>query len=350
MYRQFFSLIFAVMTGLSLNASAQELSVRGGFSGYWFNADNEQQAVQIEVIDPRSAAVSWLTYDSTGEPVWLAGFGNVRGDTIEATLSRFSGGRFPTASETGQASLDILGLAEIEFTDCQSAELRWNTNNADFPNGTLPLSRLTDGVEGTRCGGAERFQRTVHFSFEQGAGPWSAVFGDFTEATEDSIDTESGWTQLPQPLEDRNGFGLAGTNAPDDLAMFLKAPLTGLRPDTEYHVELAMTFATQEPQNCAGIGGQPGESVGVKLGASGTEPEVVAENEDSFRFNIDKGGGPVNGGQDALRVGDMTNFQEECVPMEEGIWQLKTVSTQGEAFSATTDSDGMLWVYGGSDS
>ncbi|MGM0633380.1 MAG: hypothetical protein ACQETO_09420, partial [Pseudomonadota bacterium] len=57
-----------------------------------------------------------------------------------------------------------------------------------------------------------------------------------------------------------------------------------------------------------------------------------------------------NGGEDALRVGDMTNFQEECVPMEEEVWQLKTVSTQGEAFSATTDSDGMLWVYGGSDS
>lgn len=349
MERLFIPLSFVIMAGLSFSAAAQELSVRGGFSGYWFNADHEQQAVQIEVIDPRRAAVTWLTYDANGEPAWLAGYGNVSGDTIRVTLSRFQGGRFPTTSETGEVNLEILGAAEIEFADCSSAELRWNSNSAGFPGGSLSLSRLTAGVEGNRCGAAERFQRSISFSFEQGAGPWSAVFGDYTDGTEDSISTESGWSQLPQPLGDRNGFGLAGSNASDDLAMFLKAPVEGLQAQTEYDVELDMTFATQVPQNCAGIGGAPGESVGVKLGASGTEP-AVTEKEGSFRFNINKGGGPVNGGEDAVRVGDMTNFQEECVSMDEQIWQLKTVSTRGEDFSASTDADGTLWIYGGSDS
>lgn len=352
MERRFLSLIFVIIAGFSANAVGQDISVRGGFSGYWFNTDHEQQAVQIEVIDSRRAAVTWLTYDNAGQPVWLAGFGSVLGDTIEATLSRFRGGRFPTASDTGEVNLEPLGTAEIEFTDCRSAEIRWAGNSAEFQNGTLPLTRLTEGIEGNRCGEAESFERTIRFSFEQGAGPWTAIFGDFTEATQDSIMFESGWTQLPQPLENRNGFGLAGTNAPDDLAMFLKTPIEGLQADTTYRVELDMTFATQEPRNCAGIGGQPGESVGVKLGASGTEPLVEEDEnqESSFRFNIDKGGGPRDGGKDALRVGDMTNFQEECVPTDEEIWQLKTVSTRGEEFTATTDSAGTLWIYGGSDS
>jgi len=350
MERRFLSLVFIMAAVLSAHAAAQDISVRGGLSGYWFNADHEQQAVQIEVIDSRRAAVTWLTYDNAGQPVWLAGFGSVLGDTIEATLSRFRGGRFPTASGTGEANLESLGTAEIEFTNCRSAEIRWTSNSAEFQSGTLPLTRLTQGIEGKRCGEAESFERTIRFSFEQGPGPWTALSGDFTEATQDSIMFESGWTALPQPLEDRNGFGLAGSNAPDDLAMFLKAPIEGLQPDATYRVELDMTFATQEPQNCAGIGGQPGESVGVKLGASGTEPLVEEQQEGSFRFNIDKGGGTLTGGEDALRVGDMTNFQEECVPLGEEIWQLKTVSTRGEEFTATTDSDGTLWVYGGSDS
>ena len=44
----------------------------------------------------------------------------------------------------------------------------------------------------------------------------------------------------------------------------------------------------------------------------------------------------------------MTNSQEECVPLEYGIWQLKNVSTQGEELTAATDASGILLVYGDS--
>jgi len=343
-------LLLTAILATGVTGTAQERSVRGGFSGYWFNADHDQQAVSLEVIDQRRAAVSWLSYDAAGNPLWLAGIGTVLGNTIEVVLNSFSGGRFPTASGTGEVTVEPWGTAEIEFADCDSAELRFDTVRTGFDSGTLALRRLTAGIEGNRCGQAEEFQRTVSFSFENGAGPWTALFADFTEATEDSIMPESGWRQLPEPLGHRHGFMLAGSNASDDLAMFIKAPIRGLQAETGYRVELDMTFATQVPQNCVGIGGAPGESVGVKLGASGTEP-VVTENQDgSFRFNIDSGGGPVGGGEDAVLVGDMTNFQEECVPLDESPWQLKTVSTRGEQFTAVTDAGGTLWIYGGSDS
>lgn len=348
MKRLCFGLTLLSAIAVTTGAAAQELSIRGGFTGNWYDPGNDHQGVQVEVIDGRRAVVAWYTYDTAGEPVWLFGVGDIRGDTIEVPLDLYEGGRFPTASDPGTIDIQPWGIAELEFADCNSAELRWETSVSGFEDGSLPLERLSS-IQGQRCGGAEDFQRTIDFSFEQGGGPWTAVFADFTEGTEDSITTEAGWTELPEPLADRNGFVLSGNNASDDLAMFLKAPLAGLQPDTEYRVELDMTFATSVPQNCAGIGGAPGESVGVKLGASGLEPEVV-ESGGNFRLNIDKGGGPVGGGEDALLVGDMTNSQD-CEEVEtNGEWELKTVTTRGEEFTATTDPEGTLWIYGGSDS
>ena len=343
-------LVSALVLGASANGAAQNFSVRGGISGYWYNPDHEQQAVSIEVINPRRAAVNWITYDAAGEQVWLAGYGTVAGNTIEVALNSFQGGRFPTAPDAGQPGVETWGTAEIVFADCDAAQFSWETAAAGFANGNLSLSRLTAGIDGNRCGQAEEFQRTIGFSFEQGGGPWTALFADYTEATEDSIMTESGWMQLPQPLGHRNGFMLAGSNASDDLAMFIKAPIRGLQAQTSYRVELDMIFATQVPPDCVGIGGAPGESVGVKLGAAGTEPMVTENQDGSFRFNIDSGGGPAGGGEDAVLVGDMTNFEDECVPLDESPWQLKTVSTRGEQFTATTDAEGTLWIYGGSDS
>ncbi len=46
----------------------------------------------------------------------------------------------------------------------------------------------------------------------------------------------------------------------------------------------------------------------------------------------------------------MANSQD-CEEVDAGgEWELKTVTTQGEDFTATTDPDGTLWIYGGSDS
>lgn len=349
MKRRLFALVVLGMAGLSINASAQDLSVRGGFSGNWYNPDNDHQGVQIEVIDPRRAVVAWYTYNDAGEPVWLFGVGDIRGDTIEVPLDSFDGGRFPTSSESGTVNIEPWGTAEIEFTDCNSAQLRWETESPGFDDGSLPLTRLS-GIEGKRCGEAEAFQRTTDYSFELGADSWSAVFADYSEEQLDTIGTAAGWTGLPFPLSDRNGFRLSGRNTSDDLAMFLKHPIAGLAPDTEYRVELAMTFATNVPQGCVGTGGPPGESVYMKLGAAGIEP-VAEETSGDFRLNIDKGN-QSQGGKDAIVVGDMTSSQGEelCDRSSDWRWELKTVTTQGEDFTATSDSDGTLWVYGGSDS
>lgn len=350
MFRQLLSCCFA--TGLLLamqSVASQELTVRGGYSGNWYDPDRDGQGVQIEILEGNRAVVAWYTFGPGGDPVWLFGVGGIRGDTISVELDSYAGGSFPSTAATGTATAESWGSAEIRFIDCANAEMSWETARAGYDPGSMPLERLT-AIEGQRCGGPERFERTLSFSLDAGPGPWEAVFADYPVG--DNLDLQSEWTRLPGKLSDRHGLMLAGTNTSDDLAMFFKAPVAGLRPSTRYEVELEMTFATSVPQDCVGVGGSPGSGVYVKLGAAGREPEritVFQGGREYYRLNVNKGG-QSRGGRDALVVGNMANDQENCPPLDQREWQLKTVSTEGMDFSATTGEDGTLWIFGGTDS
>lgn len=344
-------LIIACMMFGATGAFSEEFSVRGDISGNWYNPDQPGHGLQIEVMDGGGAIIAWYLYDQAGQPMWLFGQGDAAGDRIEAELFRYSGGGFPTDFDPEAVEGDLWGEAVISFNDCFGGEISWDPVMEDVPAGTIDLERLS-GIGGLRCGQAEMFEQTVDFSLDAAASGWEALFADYGEAQIGSMDREAEWIALPEPLDDRRGYMLAGTNRPDDLAMFLSRPIGGLMPETTYQVELDMTFATNQPAGCVGIGGPPGEAVTVKLGASGQKPEVV-ENDGDYRLNIDKGN-QSSEGEDALAVDDMTNGQGEelCDPdrRDERRWELKTVTTRDRTFAATTDTEGKLWIYGGSDS
>jgi len=341
-----------VLATLTTGAVADDaFSVRGGISGSWFDPDQQGLGMQIEVIDEHRALVAWFTYDLDGNPLWLWGIGELERDTISADLLRFSGGRFPPDFDDDAVTSQAWGELELTFADCNTGQMQWDPVDADYPAGNTEIRRLT-GTDGNCCGEFDKFEQSVSFSLDAGsldagAGRWKTLFADFTEATPPG-DKVAERRTLPEPLDDRQGMLLLGRNESDDLAMFMAHPVGGLAPETEYRVELEMRFATGVPQDCAGVGGQPGESVWVKLGAAGIEPETVVDG-DRTELNIDKGN-QSQGGEDAIVVGNLANRQENCPPPEETEWQLKTVSTRGEDFTARTDEAGRLWVYGGTDS
>lgn len=133
--------------------------------------------------------------------------------------------------------------------------------------------------------------------------------------------------------------------------MLVKAPLRGLLPDTVYRIELDLEFASNVPRGCVGVGGSPGDSVYMKLGASGSEPNTVEQLEGAtptLRLNIDYGVQSGSGAQ-ALVVGDLANSQS-CDDLSQARWELKTLSTRGQNFRARTDANGTLWVVAGTDS
>jgi len=180
--------------------------------------------------------------------------------------------------------------------------------------------------------------------FNDGLDGWSGGFADYPVGSQVGYFLEWGWRLLPKPFSG-HGFHLTGTNRSDDLFMFMKRRITGLMPDSEYHFKVEVTFATNAPKGCYGVGGKPGESVFLKAGISLEEPLPVPR-EGYWRMNIDKGNQHA-GGKDALVIGNIANSSGQC---SDTPYELKTVVGVPVPRSVKTSDDGSVWLMIGTDS
>ena len=113
------------------------------------------------------------------------------------------------------------------------------------------------------------------FSFENDDQGWLTGFANLPANFDQTIyELDSGYRSIPRDLEGR-GIFLQGHSRSDDLFMFLKSQVEGLRPETAYAVTVTLDLATNVPAASFGIGGSPGESVYVKAGAALVEPTVA---------------------------------------------------------------------------
>ena len=182
------------------------------------------------------------------------------------------------------------------------------------------------------------------FDFENDAEGWVVGFADLPVGHDQSIfELDHAHRPLPDGLGG-NGIYVQGHNRSDDLFMFLKRQVGGLRPNTAYAVSVSIDLATNVPVASFGIGGSPGESVFVKAGASTVEP--VAEEGDNrhLRMNIDKGN-QANGGEDMVVLGNVAH--PEVVNRE---YRAKTLDNMDLPLSVNTDSEGRVWLIVGTDS
>lgn len=194
-------------------------------------------------------------------------------------------------------------------------------------------------------------EQSVEFDLTRavGAEGWQAGFADYPVAFEAGMNLVSGHEPLPAGLP-REGAGLysAGTNHSDDLFMFWKRRVSGLRPSARYDVEFMVEFVTRAPSGCVGVGGAPGESVYLKAGASGVEPAAVVEQEGDVamrRMNVDKGN-QSEGGPAAEVLGHIGGSSADCADAGWEVVRLESAS----GVAATTSSDGVLWLLIGTDS
>jgi hypothetical protein len=188
------------------------------------------------------------------------------------------------------------------------------------------------------------------FDFSESDEGWTGDFTDYPVNFEpDVYELEFAHKELPAELE-RAGKGLMlqGHNRSDDLFMYMKKQLTGLKPDTRYAIVLETEFATDAPAGAVGIGGPPGEALFVKVGASTIEPVPVegeAGGEPNYQLNVDKGS-QSEGGENAIVVGDAAKLVND----EFEVYEMKTLSNSGQPLEIQTDADGNLWVFVGTDS
>ena len=195
--------------------------------------------------------------------------------------------------------------------------------------------------------GGDGDARRIVFDFDDGAAGWEAGFADYPAGREDFFELDAGVGPLPAPLDARSGFKLSGSNRSDDLFMFIARRVDGFEPDTRLDLDFEITFATNAPSGCVGIGGPPGEAVTIKAGAAAARPEAVDDGGGFLLLNLDKGN-QSSGGSDAIALGDFAN-STDCEAGSRD-YELKTLDGGGEPFTARTDADGALWVLFGTDS
>ena len=190
----------------------------------------------------------------------------------------------------------------------------------------------------------EETEAEFSYSFQDGAEGWTAGFADLPADFDQSIfELDSGHRPLPDGLEG-NGLYIQGHNRSDDLFMFFKKQVGGLRADAAYTAVLSLDLATNVAPGLVGIGGSPGESVFVKAGASTVEPLAPEDDDGYFRMNIDKGN-QSSGGRSMVVLGDLAN---SAVTGEE--YRLKSLDNSANPVIVTADGEGRLWLIVGTDS
>ena len=148
---------------------------------------------------------------------------------------------------------------------------------------------------------------------------------------------------LPYGLEG-SGIYVQGHNRSDDLFMFLKRRVGGLRPGAEYKVFASVDLATNVPAGSVGIGGSPGESVFVKAGASAVEPVTAVDDNRYLRMNIDKGN-QSRGGEAMVVIGNVAH--PDVVDRE---YHIKTLDNANMPLTVNADEEGRVWLIVGTDS
>jgi len=208
-------------------------------------------------------------------------------------------------------------------------------------------------------GEAEEFSRDEEFvvpedgleftyTFDDDDEEWIAGFADLPADYDPAIyELDSEWREMPDDL-DGNGIYMQGHNRSDDLFMFLKREVDGLEPGATYRATFRLVLASNVPPGLSGIGGSPGESVYVKVGATTIEPLVEEDPTDRWlRMNIDKGN-QAQEGEDMINIGDMAN--PSLTPASAGSYELMEQNSGSREFEVTADEDGVLWFIVGTDS
>ena len=149
---------------------------------------------------------------------------------------------------------------------------------------------------------------------------------------------------LPANLGGGDALFLSGENHSDDLWMYAKKKITGLKPNTIYKLTMDLELASNVPEGLVGVGGSPGESVFVKLGGSTMEPRAKADSLGCLRMNLDKGQ-QSTAGTAAKMVGNIAKIGD-ATDQYARIYRDNRGSTQ----EVTSSADGSLWVFFGTDS
>jgi hypothetical protein len=199
----------------------------------------------------------------------------------------------------------------------------------------------------TGCGGSTpepKIGTDIAYSFAQNTDGWDVGFSDYTTLTKPT-DVEQVHAVIPIPGASKALY-MGATNLSDDLLLYTYRKVTGLLPNNSYIGQFTVTFASDAPAGCAGVGGSPGESVWLIGAVSRDKPENKQTREE-FRLNISRGNQSTAGDSSDV-IGTIGVSGIPCT----GNNRQAVIKTLGPSkwIPFTTDDTGSAWILIGLDS
>jgi len=199
----------------------------------------------------------------------------------------------------------------------------------------------------TGCGGSTSepsIGTDINYSFAQNTDGWEVGYSDYTTLTKPT-DVEQVHAVVPIPGASKALY-MGATNLSDDLLLYATRKVTGLVPNATYTGRFTVTFASDAPAGCAGVGGSPGESVWLIGAVSPTKPETTQLGED-IRLNISRGNQSTAG--DSSDVLGTVGVSGIPCTSDNRQAAFKTLGP-GKWIPFRTDATGSAWILIGLDS
>ncbi len=115
-----------------------------GQSGSWYDVSHRGEGFALQWMSRNEAIVTWYTYDSQGNQVWLLGVGTEQnGSVVFEHMSRAHGPHFGTAYDPAAFQADDWGTLTLQL-DCNNGTAHYVSSQAEFGSGNLTLTRLTN--------------------------------------------------------------------------------------------------------------------------------------------------------------------------------------------------------------
>lgn len=293
-------------------------------------APGDRTTIEFEVSTVWKGSVNETMYVTTPPTGGSCGFAFEKGDEyiVYASHSSLDAAAYSTSICSRTAPLD---QAQVDLD-----ALGFGTPPRAGIGGPWPQRPITFA--------RDEYDAQFSFNFTNNADGWNVGFADLPVDYEPSIyQLEYAHRPLPNSLSG-SGIYVQGHNRSDDLFMYLKRQVSGLRPNTSYMVSATIDLVTNVSAGLIGIGGSPGESVFVKAGASTIEPIPVEGANQHLRMNIDKGN-QSQGGESMVVVGNVAHDGGQGRE-----FRIKTLDNRNQPLMVQTDSDGSAWLIVGTDS
>jgi len=139
------------VTGMSTAADnfvpeATGFEINNALSGTWYNPERSGEGFMIDVGNAGQIAISFYTYDTSGNQMWLIGPGNVDGSVAVVDFYITEGGIYGSGFDKDLVNEMHWGTAIFTFTQCATGSVEILPDeefSAQFEAMTTDITRLT---------------------------------------------------------------------------------------------------------------------------------------------------------------------------------------------------------------